>query len=440
MLSAQQNDLMTGVCAGTPGGRLLRCYWHPAALSEELAPPRPVLGLRLLGQDLVLFRTETGGLALLDRSCPHRGADLAFGRLEDGGLRCAFHGWLFGQDGTCRETPAEPEGSTLAKRIRQRSYPVIEWNGIIFAYLGEGTPPALPAFDCFAAPASHSFAFKGLIECNWLQALEVGIDPAHASFLHRFFADEDAGQSYGKQFRGASAGTAIPMTRLLREHPRPSIDVETTPYGLRITALRSLDAGNTHVRVTNLAFPNAFVIPMSAGMTITQWHVPIDRTSCYWYAYFTSFTDPVDHATMRAQRLELYELPEYRARKGRHNGYGFDPFEQQTTTYTGMGADINVHDQWAVESQGAVQDRTREHLGYSDKAIVANRRLLVAAIEQVAQGNTPQTASIEASTQTEHGPIAIDAVLHSDTWQADVTRLDAERRAKASWSAGAHAA
>jgi len=230
------------------------------------------------------------------------------------------------------------------------------------------------------------------------------------------------------------------MTRLLREHPRPSIDVETMHYGLRITALRALDSGHTHVRVTNLAFPNAFVIPMSAGMTITQWHVPIDRTSCYWYAYFTSFTDPVDHHKMRAQRLELYELPEYRARKGRHNRYGFDPFEQQTSTYTGMGADINVHDQWAVESQGAVQDRTREHLGYSDKAIVANRRLLVAAIEQVAQGKIPQMGSIEASTQTKQGPIAIDAVLQSDTWQADVARLDAERRAKASWSAAADAA
>ncbi len=418
----------------------MRQYWQPAALSEELAQARPVKGLRLLGQDLVLFRAPDGGLAMLDRDCPHRGADLAFGRIEDGGLRCAFHGWLFDATGACRETPAEPEGSSLCTRVRSRSYPVMEHNGIIFAYLGDGPPPALPAFDCFAAPQSHSFAFKGRIDCNWLQALEVGIDPAHASFLHRFFEDEDPAEAYGKQFRGASAGTTIPMTRLLREHPRPQIEVETTPYGLRITALRQLDAERTHVRVTNLAFPNAFVIPMSASMTITQWHVPIDDTSCYWYAFFTSFTDPVDHARMRAQRLELYELPDYRPRLGRHNDYGFNPEEQRTRTYTGMGADINVHDQWAVESQGRIQDRTREHLGYSDKAIVANRRLLVAAIEQALEGKHPLMVLNEADAKAVTGPLAIDAILPTQSWKDSCQSLDLQRRTQANWGSPAHAA
>jgi nitrite reductase/ring-hydroxylating ferredoxin subunit len=393
-----------------------------------------------MGQDLVLFRTSNGAPALLDRACPHRGADLAFGRWEEGGLRCAFHGWLFDAEGRCRETPAEPEDSTLCSRIRQRSYPVIERNGIIFGFLGEGAPPALPAFDCFAAPESHSFAFKGLIECNWLQALEVGIDPAHASFLHRFFEDEDTAQSYGKQFRSASAGTNIPMTRLLREYPRPTIEVDTTAYGLRITALRKLDNERTHVRVTNLMFPNAFIIPMSAEMTITQWHVPVDDTSCYWYAFFTSFAGPVNHARMREQRLELYELPEYRSRKGQHNAYGFDPHEQMTATYTGMGADINVHDQWAVESQGAIQDRTREHLGYSDKAIVANRRLLVGAIEHVANGQRPLMVLTESEASAMTGPMAIDAILPGGTWRQDTARADAERRSQADWSEAANAA
>jgi phenylpropionate dioxygenase-like ring-hydroxylating dioxygenase large terminal subunit len=122
MLSAIQNERITRVGSETPAGKLLRLYWHPAALSEELEGPRPVRALRLLGQDLVLFRTSTGALALLDRDCPHRGADLAFGRLEEGGLRCAFHGWLFDASGQCQETPAEPDGSTLCTRIRQRSY------------------------------------------------------------------------------------------------------------------------------------------------------------------------------------------------------------------------------------------------------------------------------------------------------------------------------
>jgi hypothetical protein len=218
----------------------------------------------------------------------------------------------------------------LCQRVRQRSYPVIVKNGIIFAYLGEGEAPAFPDFDCFLAPGTHAFAFKGLIECNWLQALEVGIDPAHASYLHRFYEDEDTGAAYGKQFRSASADSEIPMTRLLREFPRPRLDVEATDYGLRLFALRKLNQQHTHVRVTNLVFPYAFVIPMSAEMTITQWHVPIDDTSCYWYAIFTSFGKPVDHAAMREQRLKLYQLPDYRPLIGRHNDYGYNVAEQKT--------------------------------------------------------------------------------------------------------------
>ena len=145
--------------------------------------------VRLLGEDLVLFRNESGDLGLIGRHCPHRGADLCYGRLEDDGLRCPFHGWHFDRSGQCVEQPGEPEGSRMHENIQTKGYPVRELNGVIFAYLGPGEPPALPAFDCFAAPESHVFAFKGLWRCNWLQAMEVGIDPAHASFLHRFLED-----------------------------------------------------------------------------------------------------------------------------------------------------------------------------------------------------------------------------------------------------------
>ena len=273
---------------------------------------------------------------------------------------------------------------TLCKGIKQRAYPVVEKSGILWAYLGEGEPPAFPEIDCFVAPDSHTFAFKGHINCNWLQALEVGIDPSHASFLHRFFEDEDTSGAYGKQFRGASAGTDMPMTKILREYDRPIINVEHTEYGLRLIALREIDEERTHVRVTNQLFPHGFVIPMSTEMTITQWHVPVDDENCYWYAIFTSYSTPVDKNKMRDQRLELYELPDYRSRKNKSNDYGFDPHEQATATYTGMGADINVHDQWAVESMGAIQDRTHEHLGTADKAIVQYRRLLRQEIEKAA--------------------------------------------------------
>ncbi len=341
----EQNDRITRVGPGTTLRGAATAHWQPIALAEELEGPRPVRAVRALGQDFVLFRDEAGRLGLLDRDCPHRNADLAYGRLEDGGLRCPFHGWLFDVEGRCLETPAEPEGSTLCTRIRQRAYPVVQKSGIIFAYLGQGAPPAFPAFDCFLAPDTHTFAFKGLIECNWLQALEVGIDPAHASFLHRFFEDEDPSRAYGKQFRAASDGSDLPMTYVLREFPRPHIEVEPTEWGLRIAALRRISEATMHVRVTNLYFPQAFVIPMSAEMTITQWHMPVDDTHTYWIAIFTSFGAPVDRAAMRAQRLESYSLPDYLPKKNRRNNYGFDPEEQRRATYTGMGPDINVHDQ-----------------------------------------------------------------------------------------------
>ena len=180
MLSAEQNDLITRTGPATPAGTLMRRYWQPAALVDELSGNRPVKPVRLLGESLVLFRDDKGRYGLIERACPHRGTDLAFGRLEDGGLRCAFHGWLFDVEGKCLETPAEPEGSRMCANIRQKAYPVVEKSGVLFAYMGPGEPPAFPHFDCFTAPDSHTFAFKGMIDCNWLQSLEVG----HRSGAH----------------------------------------------------------------------------------------------------------------------------------------------------------------------------------------------------------------------------------------------------------------
>jgi phthalate 4,5-dioxygenase len=435
MISAEQNDRITRVGAADPCGKLLRRYWQPVALVDELAGPRPVKPVRLMGQDFVLLRDEAGALGMMDRDCPHRGADLAYGRLENGGLRCPFHGWLFDVKGNCLETPAEPEGSKLCSRIKQRSYPVVERSGVIFAYIGSGEPPAFPDFDCFVAPDSHTFAFKGLFECNWLQALEVGIDPAHASYLHRFFQDEDTSGSYGKQFRGASADSDMPITQVLREFGRPDISVESTDYGLRLTALRRLNETREHVRVTNVVFPQAFVIPMSSEMTISQWHVPVDDTHCYWFAIFTSFTGPVNKQQMRDQRLALYELPDYMPRQNKRNNYGFSIEEQRSETYTGMGQDINVHDQWAVESQGPIQDRTREHLGTTDKGILAYRRLLTAAIDaNLAGDKVPMMLSTEAAAAMD-GPASIDGIGAAGDPQAYWREADAKRRRESSWAA-----
>lgn len=435
MMSQEQNDLITRIGPGTGAGNVLRHYWQPAALSDEIAARRPVVPVRLLGEDLVLFRDNNGELGLIGRHCPHRGADLCYGRREDNGLRCPFHGWHFDRSGQCVEQPGEPEGSRMHENIRTTSYPVIEKNGIIFAYMGPGDPPPFPAFDCFAAPDSHVFAFKGLWQCNWLQALEVGIDPAHASFLHRFLKDEDPADSYGKQFRDKAANTEIPMTQLLREYPRPEIQVEETDYGLRLIALRHMDDARTHVRVTNQIFPEAICIPMSNTMTITQWHVPVDDENCYWYSMFTSFDEPVNKELMREQRLKEHRLPDYAPRKNRANNYGFNPDEQESETYTGMGLDINVHDQWAVESPGPIFDRTNEHLGRTDAGIIKYRRMLRAAIAALQDGGNGSIPMVNGSTVSISGPVAVDAIAEDGQDWADVyLRRDAVRRAACDWA------
>jgi len=453
-MQAALNERLTRVGPGTACGALMRRYWQPVALLDEFDPAldarmreRPVKAVRLLGQDLVLFRDDQGQWGLLDRDCPHRGADLAFGRLEADGLRCPFHGWKFAPDGRCLETPAEPSlngvASTLCQRVRQRSYPVRVQSGVVFAWLGpEGEPPpALPAFDCFTAPASHSFAFKGLWRCNWLQAFEVGIDPAHPSFLHRYLQDDSLEATYGRQFRAASVGEVDgerwPMTRVMRECYSPEIHHHEVAPGLtRITTLRHLSERLTHVRVTHAAFPHTFVIPLSETVTITQMHVPVDDVNTYWYSFFTSFDAPLDKDTMRSQRLAGITLPDYIPKHGRHDHWNFDPAEQRTRTYLGMGEeDINLHDQWAVESMGAIQDRTREHLGTSDKVIMANRRVLMKAIDTVEAGGVPPMVLTSDEAQALTGPDTMDCIAPAADWQGFWQTAASAKRQRAAWLA-----
>lgn len=406
MITQDLNDQITRVGPNTQAGAVLRRYWQPAALVEELAHGEKV-PVNLMGERLALIRNDAGLLRLATRMAE---AD-----------EPAMH---------------YPDAKDITLVSDGPVYPVIQKKGVIFAYLGPGTPPEFPNFDCFRAPDSHVFAFKGLWECNWLQALEIGIDPAHASFLHRFLEDEDPDDSYGKQFRDKAAGTNMPITQLLREYPRPDIEVDETEYGLKITALRHMDNELTHVRITNQIFPDAICIPMSREMIITQWHVPVDDENCYWFTMFTSFKNAVDKDVMRAQRLKEHTLPTYAPVKNKSNNYHYDPLEQSTLTYTGMGLDINVHDQWAVEGMGRIQDRTQEHLGRSDKAIIRYRRMLRASIAALAEGREEDlpmlgTASVASIT----GPHSNDAIANSRDWQKASHQADMARRAECPWDA-----
>jgi phthalate 4,5-dioxygenase oxygenase subunit len=453
-MRAEQNELITRIGPGTPCGALMRRYWQPVALVDEFDPRldpkmdrRPLKAVRVLGQDFILFRDESDRWGLLDRDCPHRGADLSFGRHEGDGVRCPFHGWKFDVTGRCLDTPAEPVGSRLCERVRQGSYPVIERAGVLFAWFGEADKaPPFPAFDCFAAPGTHVFAFKGLWHCNWLQAFEVGLDPAHTSFLHRFLNDAPLASigdnPAGKQFRSASVGEfegeRWPMTRVMREFHRPDISFETRPWGVQITTLRPMTPELTHVRVTHGIFPYTFVIPLSPTLTITQMHVPVDDVRTYWYSFFTSFAEPVDKEAMRQQRAQFIALPDYLPKAGRHNDWGFNAEEQRSATFLGMGEeDINVHDQWAVESMGPIQDRTREHLGTSDKIIMANRRMLLAAIEAVRQGQTPPGVGDPTLADQMTGPDTVDGIAPAGTGGTWWTAQAQAKRERSPWRAKA---
>ncbi|OLM30080.1 hypothetical protein Ae717Ps2_0974c [Pseudonocardia sp. Ae717_Ps2] len=434
MLKREDNEKLTRTGPDAPLGRLMRSYWQPAALVSEMPEDRPVKAVRLMSEDLVLFRRDDGGWGLISRFCAHRGVDLSYGRLEDGGLRCLYHGWLYGPDGRCREQPAEPPSSTFADKIRIRSYPCEERNGIVFAYLGAGDPPPFPAFDCFTAPQAYTFAFKGLWECNWLQGVEGGIDPSHVSFLHRFVG-EDPREVYGRQFSEEVAGTGQKLSKLVGDHVRPDIEVERAEHGLRVFAIRELDGERTHVRITNLMFPNAFVVPFGNDKVFAQWHVPIDDENHYWYMVLYDFAERTDAETLLAQRLAEVTLPDYRPIQNRGNDWGFDATEQSELTYTGMGLDINVHDQWAVESMGRVQDRTVERLGVSDRAVTANRRLLLKSLEAFEAGSPLPAQPLDADGAARLvGPVAVDMVGPTTGWQGQWAAHDARRRAESPWA------
>jgi phenylpropionate dioxygenase-like ring-hydroxylating dioxygenase large terminal subunit len=369
-LTPEENELLTRVGPGTPGGEFLRRYWQPAALSEELPPGGAPLPIRLMGEDLVLFRDDAGQPGLLGIHCSHRGADLSYGRLEDGGLRCIYHGWLFDRTGRCLEQPGEPAGSTFHERIKHPAYPCAELGGIVFAYLGPGEPPLLPQYEFLLAPEERRFTTKMFQDCNYLQANEVNLDPQHVPFLHRIFTLNDGSRSFYY-----SSGTF------------PALEVEETAFGFRVIRTRPLDDETDFIALTYFVFPNFGTFSGSPEGYGVNWHVPIDDEH-HWkfHVEFDRF-NPVDKSE-RAKSFDM--LPGYLPRRNKANRYLQDREEMQTTTFTGVGRSFQDHDMLASEGEGQILDRTTEHLGFTDRGVVLMRRQMLEAIRAVQEGRDPR--------------------------------------------------
>jgi phenylpropionate dioxygenase-like ring-hydroxylating dioxygenase large terminal subunit len=389
MLTKEMNELLTRTGPGTPAGEMARRYWHPVALSEEMPEGGAPMPVRIFGEDLVLFRDEQGRLGLLDKRCPHRCTDLTYGRIEDGGLRCLYHGWLFDVKGNCLEQPAEPENSTYKDEIKHTAYAVHEEGGMIFAYMGPltdgGEPPKFPEYEFLKVPPEHRFIRRSVIDCNYLQSLEGEYDPAHLSFLHRPLEKKDT-----RPVPGAEAGMSADM--YYKADGRPNLDYEATDYGVRIFSVRKSGEDKKYVRVTNFVAPNSAAIVGNEGRIgegySMHWHVAIDDTHHTRFDYAFNRVRPLDQAKY-LERFGNDAGPDGVTRRRPENRYFQDRQLMKTSNFTGMGESFNVHDAFATESQGPVEDRTREHLGTTDVIIARVRRLLTEAIEAVKDGKDP---------------------------------------------------
>ena len=386
LLTQEQNNLLTQTGPGTPAGELFRRYWQPVALAEELppgAPPRPV---RIMSENLVLFRDANDEIGLMHIRCPHRGADLSFARVEGDGLRCLYHGWLISKTGRCLDQPGEPASSSYKDKIKHKAYPCREAGGLILTYMGPGEPPPLPGFPIFSAPRAHVWTSKLIHECNYLQGNEGNVDPQHLSFLHRMASPQRAQDERTKQ-----------VDTLLAADVAPTIDLEETAFGIRLCATRTLADDEKYVRVSNFVMPNNSAFDGGPLSDPTKgppkpnlgywmhWHVPIDDTHHWKYTIAYCYEMPLDPALQdRMVRSEATE--DYDTRRRRSNRYLQDRGEMDRLTFLGMGFNFYDHDRFAVESQGDVSDRTEENLGVSDRGVIAMRRQMIRAIEAMKQG------------------------------------------------------
>jgi phthalate 4,5-dioxygenase len=421
MISAEENQRLTQTNPQTPCGELLRRYWQPVALSEELPKDGAPLKVKILGEELVLFRDDQDRLGLIGLHCSHRGTDLSYGRIEDGGLRCLYHGWLYDVCGRVLDQPGEPGGGAHKQEIRHRAYPCQESGGIILTYMGPGDPPLLPSYEFLSVPEEYRTVTKIFEACNYLQGNEGNIDPVHLSFLHQCLDEAQIAR------RRTVPGSDVTDNELLGEDIAPTIDVEVTDYGLRICTLRGAGRDKRYLRVTNFVMPNLSVFggsTVGAGYSI-HWHVPIDDTHHWKYTFAFSRDKPLDDFLRNRNRAEL--SADYRLPRNAANRYLQDRESMKTQTFTGMGLNFQAHDAFATESQGPVQDRTEEHPVSSDKAIIAARKLLLNAMKNAQDGRDPQHVIRDAKSNRLLHLQALSEVIPAS---ADVKRHVQERIAE----------
>ncbi len=394
MLSAADNTLLVQTDPGTGMGDYFRRFWQPVALSAELplADGAP-LRVKLLGEELLAFRDTHGRVGLIEPKCAHRGADLFFGRNEDCGIRCIYHGWKYDITGKCVELPNVPEGSAYHNNIHIKAYPTREFGDVIWAYLGppERQPAQLPQLEFGVVPPGHRFVTKRLQQCNWAQSMEGALDTAHFSFLHMpapTLAKNDTMTAAADERR----------IGWLRNDPLPQFKIVAHDAGFVIGGSRHADAGQLYWRITQFMLPAHSITPSAMpGETYYGYTwVPVDDHSCWIYVYAWHPDRPLAEAE-RAQYArggfgQFAELgPGYLPLRNRSNDYLIDRQAQKTLSFTGVRG-IAEQDAMAQDSQGLVADRTREHLSPTDVGVVRFRRAMLDGVKDLRAGTEPAAA------------------------------------------------
>jgi phthalate 4,5-dioxygenase len=394
VLSSSDNERLCRVGPGTDMGQVLRRYWFPVGLSSELVSGGAPRRVRLLGEDLVAFRNSEERVGVMDEYCPHRGASLALARNEDCGLRCLYHGWLVDGQGKVVDTPNEPENSRVGTRVRHVAYRAEELGGVVWAYLGPlDLEPPLPKFEWAGMAPDHVAIMRVRVDCNWVQVLEGLIDSSHANFLHsdhiRPVADT-AVPGGGTQFDWTGPGYIDRPS----DDQRPRIEVQDTDYGFRYAAIRRplRDPDRyKYVRTTLFVAPIYAVIPAIPGWGTMQFPVPLDDEHTMFYNIQYCYEQPVDEQVLRAKAgclatdvgEDLYPV------RHRGNWWQQDRASMQSgATWSGIHG-IMTEDIAIQESMGPIYDRSREHLGATDRAVAHMRKVMLGAADAGGRGEPP---------------------------------------------------